>query len=357
MTRQHRLGFTLVEMLVVIVIISILVGLLVPAVNSAREKARRTQCLNNQREVSLGILQYENTIGRFPGWINRLGTNPVTATDTRIALTWPTVILPHVGREDVWKKCRELDKNNYATNVSQATVRMAQYVCPSAGRTETTALSYVANGGIKDLTPAQVTAAGVSTPDGPTTGLFHNRYNYGEPSVSASRIKDGASHTLMLSENLQAGEWLLPASWISSGWPTNYEADNGYEAHLVMVFEWLDYVQQRNQGPPPKPPTLKSPPLPLSNNCAQINRGKEDPRPDTRPLAYTYARPSSNHPGGVVVSYCDGRAGFLSENIQYLTYQHLVAPDSDHAAPINTIYDPAERPLLPPLNDPEYTSE
>ena len=65
MSRKKR-GFTLVELLVVITIIGMLVGLLMPAVQSAREAGRRAQCMNNQKQINLALSQYESAKGRFP---------------------------------------------------------------------------------------------------------------------------------------------------------------------------------------------------------------------------------------------------------------------------------------------------
>ena len=64
--RTSRFGFTLVELLVVIAIIAMLVTLLLPAVQAAREAARRTQCVNNVRQVTLALLNYESTMAHFP---------------------------------------------------------------------------------------------------------------------------------------------------------------------------------------------------------------------------------------------------------------------------------------------------
>ena len=91
-------GFTLVELLVVIAIIGTLVGLLLPAVNAARENARQAQCLNNQHEVATALQTYESVKGHFPGYLN-----PLTLTSGgSISVNWVIPLLSNLGRDDLW---------------------------------------------------------------------------------------------------------------------------------------------------------------------------------------------------------------------------------------------------------------
>ena len=71
--KRTKHGFTLVELLVVITIIGILMGLLIPAVNAARETARRNQCGVNMKNLALAAVQHENTKGELPGYMNKFG--------------------------------------------------------------------------------------------------------------------------------------------------------------------------------------------------------------------------------------------------------------------------------------------
>jgi prepilin-type N-terminal cleavage/methylation domain-containing protein/prepilin-type processing-associated H-X9-DG protein len=94
MATRKRAGFTLVELLVVIAIIAVLAGLLLPAVNAAREAGRRTKCVNNQKQIALAIISYDLTKKRVPG---------VVSLNHNVAVSWVPCLFPYLDRRDLWE--------------------------------------------------------------------------------------------------------------------------------------------------------------------------------------------------------------------------------------------------------------
>ena len=103
MNPRKRRGFTLIELLVVITIIGMLVAMLLPAVQSARESGRRATCTNNQKQLGLATLQYES-YKKFPGYVNVVG---VDSTGTPVHASWVVTLLPHLEEGPLWKLWRE----------------------------------------------------------------------------------------------------------------------------------------------------------------------------------------------------------------------------------------------------------
>jgi prepilin-type processing-associated H-X9-DG protein len=175
-------------------------------------------------------------------------------------------------------------------------------------------------------------------------GVFMNRYNrsvYPSPlstwNMTFKRVVDGTSKTLMLSENIQAGEYSSSAYFAPPPADTNTAVPLISDAQLLTGFVW-DWDPAITASPP------------ADERC--IN-GKKNFGPRAPITTYYYSRPSSYHSGGVNVAMCDGSLIWLRENIEYKVYEQLMTsdgaksnmqgPKTDSNSPINYV-----------LNDQDY---
>jgi prepilin-type N-terminal cleavage/methylation domain-containing protein len=137
--RKRRHGFTLVELLVVIAIIGVLIALLLPAVQTAREAARRSQCTNNLKQIALGAHNYLTSHGKFmPGSVtpfnprrNDNGWNRTRIPDPSSDYTWPILILPFIEQQNIWNRFDFRLPNAHSKNGPARATPVAVYVCPS----------------------------------------------------------------------------------------------------------------------------------------------------------------------------------------------------------------------------------
>src|SRR5262245_30172103 len=122
---RGRKGFTLIELLVVIAIIGVLIGLLLPAVQQAREAARRTQCRNNLKQVGLALHNYESTTTRFP---------PVSVLPFgRTSEPWSAQarLLPYIDQSNLHNLVDWSVSSEFTANPAVCRTRVPIYLCPS----------------------------------------------------------------------------------------------------------------------------------------------------------------------------------------------------------------------------------
>ena len=156
-------GFTLVELLVVITIIGTLMALLLPAVQAARESARRATCQNNQHQLSLAMLSFESAKKHFPGYRNNV--SKVGASNPTIT-TWIVPILPYIERRDLY----DLWSGKVTSeDPDEKKVRINLLICPSSPPEWSPApLAYIPNRGAygKDDSPAEGVCLNLAPPPG-----------------------------------------------------------------------------------------------------------------------------------------------------------------------------------------------
>ena len=187
MVRYRKSGLTVLELLVAVAVISILLGLLLPATQYAREAARRTTCRNNLRQIGLATQMHHETYSSFPP--GNTGAAPGTKMPF---LSWQVHLYPYLEQRALWDRARQ----DYATNPSPfvghrgfRTV-LSTFSCPSDGRAETTHLAR--NRYIVALSNyLGVIGTDLETNDGVLFSQSH---------VSVRDIRDGTSNTLIVGE-------------------------------------------------------------------------------------------------------------------------------------------------------------
>ena len=272
---RRPVGFTLVELLVVIAIIGVLVALLLPAVQAAREAARRCACQNNISQLALGVHNYEFHTERLPaGVINPEG--PILSEPEGQHVSWLVQILPYIEQKNAYRLFDQ-EAGAYAkVNSDVRALSIDLFVCPSFPGDEMN----------EDKTVARTTYAGVhhdteSPIDGDNNGLlFLNSY------LSYSDIRDGSSQTLLIGEYLAYEDQL---GWVS-----------GTRATLRNTGAKINAEVER-----------------IRKNRVQRNNESEDK--DVRSVGGF----SSAHPGIVLFAFADGATKAILEDISEEVYQQL----------------------------------
>jgi prepilin-type N-terminal cleavage/methylation domain-containing protein/prepilin-type processing-associated H-X9-DG protein len=316
--RPPRHGFTLVELLVVITIIGILIALLLPAVQSAREAARRTQCCNNLKQVGLGCLLHEETHGHFPscGWGYRWVGDADRGAGTRQPGGWIYNILPYLEQQALYLLPADGDPSQLTAAQMAGAATMSQQPiallnCPSrrraiaypyplvsgyrpvnASSTSTVVLSdYAANAGDSMVSsfagpgtlaqgddPAFVWTWSPSLPFDQSTGVVYLRSQ-----IQNADIRDGTSNTYLAGE-----KYIRPDDYYTG-------ADPGDDATMYQGF---------------------------GGDVLRWTHLDEKPFQDRAGQVFTQ-RFGSAHPGGFNMVFCDGSVRSIGYSIDGEIHRRL----------------------------------
>lgn len=197
LNKQVRTAFTLVEMLVTISIIGVLIGLLLPAVQMARESARRTQCANNLHQIGIALHNYHDTHDTLPPGCLQWrppGGNPANFKQ----YAWSAFILPHLEQVPLYERIDFNLPYDHPRNAEPGSVRLSSYVCPSA--------TAPAPGGLGKTDYAGLFGQRLTTFKNTNNGVFiYNR------AFTFGMIRDGLSQTLCVAEDTLGPE----CEWIN----------------------------------------------------------------------------------------------------------------------------------------------
>ena len=292
---QHEAGkgFTLIELLVVIAIIAVLIALLLPAVQQAREAARRTQCRNNMHQIGLALHNYHDAYGCLPSGAVGLRGRPQDGWPMH---TWMTMILPFVDESALYNAYNFSLRFDNGGNTTVTRAFIAQYVCPSSSTDgvvgEFGMSHYAGSAGAKLYS----SSGGVGCEQ--QSGVL-----FAVSSVRVRDIRDGTSNTIAAGEICRSlGGWAKGWAGAGGGGGGGDASRTGGCACPRGAIRWGQCktgcapgfnVFGHKHGSPQKP----------YDEMLQFN---------------------SVHEGGAHFVLCDGSARFLSENMDVGVYQALL---------------------------------
>jgi prepilin-type N-terminal cleavage/methylation domain-containing protein/prepilin-type processing-associated H-X9-DG protein len=308
---SHRSAFTLIELLVVIAIIGVLIGLLLPSVQAAREAARRSQCVNNLKQMGLALHQYHETHGAFPpAYLVAFGPNTIHAPndpdtgDAGPGWAYGTMMLPYLEQGPLYQSLNVNLPCWAPSNATGVVTSIGVFLCPSVSegsrtfraidvnRSRLMDLSrshYVANVGILNLwNVPQADHSGLAS------GPFHRNSR-----TSSATVTDGLSNTVFLGEHspiLSDKTWVgVPRGAVvcpQPRWAFTGDACD-YAASLLMA----------HSGPSPNedPPVVHVPNAPFGHVDQML----------------------AEHPGGTNVLLGDGSVRFAKTSINAMVWVGL----------------------------------
>jgi prepilin-type N-terminal cleavage/methylation domain-containing protein/prepilin-type processing-associated H-X9-DG protein len=304
---RKSMGFTLVELLVVITIIGILIALLLPAVQAAREAARRMQCSNNLKQLALGTLTHEQALGIFPDGGEAYGavrtmSGGVPAVAPNQFSGWGYQILPYIEQQNVWQLPNNLDVMKTPIPCYSCPSRQVRVIDMSS---TTWGLGPRAMGDYAGNAGTSTTGSGSSNnwgmlgngldgaitrrPDGGVEKDASGKPSRGS-SVTMAQIVDGTSNTLLFGEKcLNLGLIGQHQTDDDSGWYDGWDWDNIRWGYFPPQPDWND------------------------GNPAVADSGNRD----------LHGAFGSSHSGSFNAALCDGSVRSITFNISLVTFGRL----------------------------------
>jgi prepilin-type N-terminal cleavage/methylation domain-containing protein/prepilin-type processing-associated H-X9-DG protein len=344
--RGWRSAFTLVELLVVIAIIGVLVALLLPAVQAARESARRMQCGNNLKQFALGCINFENVRGHVPKGNYPGGTLPEGNN-----ASWMFVALGYMEQRNLYDQVVAAGSLNNARNAGILPARPPMGRCPSDNFDVKVPnwTNFIGSSGPTCNNPpagcpapfqlhcngTTVTTAGIPPAlDPPTHPGYGPSHSYGDttitentrgifarggPLIRLANVTDGTSNTLFIGETLpEQCEFMRSTGIVGGlGWAGGNQIAQG---QTIQPINWkIDRIN----------------PFPgfVSCGCNASTNPSGDPARCIMNWAVTWGF-KSNHPNGANFALVDGSVHFISQNINMRTYQHLGCRDDGQAVSV-----------------------
>lgn len=343
-------GFTLIELLVVIAIVSAMAALLLPAIQAAREAARRAQCSSQIRQLALAALNFEAAKRMLPpSGVVRLRRDDAMGVDVFNPFdgpqhSWVVLLLPYLEQADLAARF-DHDKSIFFQSSNPQAEPLSALMCPSDGGSQRV---YEYPGGKRF---AKGNYAAYVSPFHVDLQLLYRGALIagGQPS---SAVEDGASHTIAFSEVRtldhpldERGVWALPwcgASLLAfdmhpAGWKSGHDGSGGGDEYHVETnarYEASPESLGKTQRPNnlgPNVDTLVS----CQGNLQQLAAAELMPCAMSKAQlglhGYMSASPRSLHPGGVNSAGLDGRVIFLADNVDEFVMAYLVSVNDGRA--------------------------
>ena len=337
MRTTERRGFTLIELLVVIAIIAVLIALLLPAVQAAREAARRAQCMNNLKQIGIGLHNYHTGIGTFPMGNTLAWTSYGYTTDWGC---WSAhaLLLGYLEGQPVYNNCNF----NWATwfgtgwfiNMTVSNTVINTFICPSDGLSPEPPQSQQWAGNTNNYFGSNGTTTNQWLPD--STGVFAHKAAYG-----IQQITDGISNTIAFSEGLiaTATHWIPYRGGVAAGIysgtsPSSVlDANSAYNAVIQDLQTCTQFFQthQHPCGADDKGLRWNMGGIGLSTFNTIVPPNSQlyawgGCRLDCEGCGFAFGEfqnATSNHPGGVNVLMADGSGRFIKNSINLKTWWAL----------------------------------